>query len=139
MSRVLRPGGTVAIATWASVDESPGYAALVELLGRMVDDEAADALRAPFCLGTIGQVAGVVGEVFPDVSVSRHEGTARFDSIDTWLHADIRGWTLAERIDDATSRRLLEEAHRELARFTDDRGHVRFAAPALIATATAPA
>jgi hypothetical protein len=91
----------------------------------------------PFCVGTIE--AGVVGEVFPGVSVSRQEGTARFDSIDTWLHPDIHGWTLAERIDDATSGRLLDEAHRELGRFTDDRGRVRFAAPALIATATAPA
>jgi SAM-dependent methyltransferase len=139
MSRAVCPGGTVALATWAALEESPGYAALAELLGRVVDAEAADAVAAPFCLGTVEQVAVVVREVFPDATVTRHEGTARFESIETWLHADIRGWTLAERIDDATYARLLDEARRALGRFTDDEGRVRFALPALIATSTTPA
>ena len=54
MRRVLRPGGRVAVATWASVGDSPGYAAMVELLEEEIGDWAADALRAPFCLGTPG-------------------------------------------------------------------------------------
>ena len=31
---------------------------------------------------------------------------ARFDSLDEWLHTDIRGWTLAEHIDDDQFARL---------------------------------
>ena len=72
----------------------------------------------------------MVGEVFPDATVTRHEGTARFDTIETWLHADVRGWTLADRIDDRTFARLLDAARRALARYTDDQGRVAFAAPA---------
>jgi SAM-dependent methyltransferase len=136
IARVVRPGGTVAIATWAAIDESPGYAALVRLLRSVVGDDAADALMAPFSLGTADLVAGVLRASFPDVRVARHEGRARFDSIAGWLHADIRGWTLAERIDDRTYARLLEEAQRALDGYTDDEGKVSFSAPALIASAT---
>ena len=138
MARVLRPGGTLAIATWATIDESPGYTALAQLLREVIDAAAADAILAPFCLGTTDVVAEVVGDVFPDVRVARHEGTARFDSIESWLHADVRGWTLAERVDDGMYARLLDAARRDLAPYTDDHGRVSFATPALIATATRP-
>ena len=33
MARVARHGGRVAVATWAALQESPGYAAMVDLLG----------------------------------------------------------------------------------------------------------
>ena len=52
MARVARPGGTITIATWASIDQSPGYAAMAHLLQRLFGDEAANALMAPFSLGT---------------------------------------------------------------------------------------
>jgi ubiquinone/menaquinone biosynthesis C-methylase UbiE len=138
MARVLRPGGTVAIATWSAVEESPGYASMVDLLRRVVSDEAADALLAPFTLGTAKLVAELLADVFPDAAVTRHQGTARFESIRAWIHTDIRGWTLAELIDDPTYERLLTEALTVLAQYTDEVGRVRFAAPALIATAAKP-
>ena len=34
MARVLSTGGAVAVATWCSADRSPGYATLVDLVGR---------------------------------------------------------------------------------------------------------
>lgn len=138
MARVLRPGGTVAVATWSAVEESPGYASMVDLLRRVVGADAADALLAPFCLGTARAVAELVAPVFLDVVVTRQEGFARFDSIEAWLHTDVRGWTLAGMIDDDTFDRLLSEARRVLDRYTDAQGRVSFAAPALIATATKP-
>jgi SAM-dependent methyltransferase len=138
MGRVVRPGGTIAIATWSSVDESPGYAAMVGLLRRVVGGDAADALLAPFAMGEPAALIDLVRPACPDVTVVRHDGVAQFDSIDGWLHTDIRGWTLSDMVDDETFETLRIEAHRELARFTDDLGHVRFAAPALIATATTP-
>ncbi len=61
MARVARPGGTVVIATWATVDQSPGYAAMVELLDRLFGGETASALLAPFVLGTRDALAAVVG------------------------------------------------------------------------------
>lgn len=138
MARVLRPGGTVAIATWSAIDESPGYATMIDLLRRVVSDAAADALRAPFCLGTVDAVAALLADTFPDAVVTRHDGTAHFESIADWVHTDIRGWTLADTIDDATCQRLLADALSTHAQYTDAAGRVSFAVPALIATAAKP-
>ncbi|ULE31569.1 class I SAM-dependent methyltransferase [Mycobacterium sp. IDR2000157661] len=137
MARVTRPGGHVAVATWAAVEESPGYAAIVDLLGDVIGDWAAEALRAPFTIGTRDQLADLLRPCFPEVSVQRREGQAHFESLDQWLHTDIRGWTLAERVDDEQFRRLRKAASRELDEFVGEDGRVTFAAPALLATATA--
>lgn len=137
MRRVLRPGGRVAVATWASVAQSPGYAAMVELLADEIGDWAADALLAPFCLGAPEQLRDVLSGSFAEVAVVRHDGQARFPSLDDWLYTEIRGWTLAEHIDDQQFARLRCAAEGRLARFASGDGSVRFAAPALIATASA--
>jgi SAM-dependent methyltransferase len=136
MRRVLRPGGRVAVATWASVGDSPGYAAMVELLEEEIGDWAADALRAPFCLGTSELIGDVLRQSFEDVTVVRREGQARFTSLDDWLYTEIRGWTLAEHIDDDQYARLRRVAATRLARFVTGDGAVRFAVPALIAAAS---
>jgi SAM-dependent methyltransferase len=131
-ARVLAPGGRAAFATWAPIDESPGYAAMVELLRRLFGEPAAQALLAPFALGDEQVLADLAEPVLGDVEVTRHGGFARFDSIDAWVHTEIRGWTLADQIDDDDFTRLLAEARRELAPFSDSEGRVSFPAPALI-------
>lgn len=136
MRRVLRPGGTVAVATWASLAETPGYAAMVELLDDLFGEAAAAALRAPYVLGDPAEVQRLLSAEFDDVTVKTHDGVARFDSIESWVHTDIRGWTLADAIDDDQYEELLTAAQRDLTGFTTDTGAVEFPAPALIATAT---
>ncbi len=136
MARVLVPGGRVAVATWASLEDTPGYAAMVRLLDRLFGEEAADALRLPYVLGDPGELSEILSPSFIYVDVRQCDGVARFDSIDAWVHTDIRGWTLSDMSDD-DYRLLLAEARRELDPFTDTRGHVRFPAPALIASGTA--
>ena len=137
MRRVLRVGGRVAVATWAAVEESPGYMAMVELLADELGEWAADALRAPFCLGVPDELGELLRRAFPDVAVKRHEGQARFASLEDWLHTEIRGWTLADHIDDDQFAKLRCAAAERLRSFVTSDGSVRFATPALIATATA--
>jgi ubiquinone/menaquinone biosynthesis C-methylase UbiE len=137
IARVTRPGGRVVVATWATVEDSPGYAAMVDLLADVIGDWAAEALRAPFCIGTRDHLADLLRPSFPDVSVERREGYARFGSLDEWLHTDIRGWTLAERVDDEQFARLRNAAAGRLGKFVGTDGRVAFAAPALLATTTA--
>lgn len=135
-ARVLALGGTVAIATWASLDETPGYATMVELLRDLFGDDYAEALKAPFVLGEVDTVHALMAPYFSDVRVVRHDGVARFESIEAWVHTEIRGWTLADRIDDRQYSSLLDRAQRALARFEDEAGRVTFPASALIATGT---
>jgi ubiquinone/menaquinone biosynthesis C-methylase UbiE len=139
MARVTRPGGTITIATWASIDQSPGYAAMVELLQRLFGDGVARALVAPFTLGTEEKLHDLIDKILPNATVAHHQGLARFGSLEAWVHTDVRGWTLADMIDDDQYAQLLAAAKKELADFVDTNGQVRFAAPALIATAPAPA
>lgn len=138
MGRVARPGGTITIATWASIDQSPGYAAMVELLQRLVGDDAANALMAPFTVGTEDTLHNVIGKILPNATVTLHQGLARFGSLEAWVHTDVRGWTLADMITDDQYAQLLAAAKKEFTDFVDNNGQVRFPAPALIATAPTP-
>lgn len=134
MRRVLRPSGRIALTTWDDVDHSPGYADMIELIEEMFGPQAADALRAPFLLGdkqALGQVLAAGG--LGDADISTVPGTARFESIREWVRMDVRGWTLADFIDDAGFEALVGAAEKRMARFAAGDGSVAFAAPVHIA------
>lgn len=134
MARVLKARGRIAIASWVSLADSPGYAAMAAVLDRVLGADAAAALGAPFSLGDEDELAGLLTAArLDDVDVQRHQGHARFDSIEAWVHTEIRGWTLSGMSDDDYAR-LLAAAHTDLAEFTAGDGTVEFAQPALIAT-----
>jgi hypothetical protein len=108
----------------------------VDLLRRLFGDQAADALRAPFSLGDRTRLRSLFSEAgITDIQISTSQGTARFPSIDSWIYTDVKGWTLADRIDDAQFAFLLAEAQRVLQPFVMDDGSVLFAIPAHIVTA----
>ena len=132
MARVLSTNGTAAVVTWASLEETPGYAALAELLDEVVGGDAVEALRSPFSLGQADDLHRLMSVAFSDVTVERHEGTAVFASIDDWIHTEIRGWTLAGSIGDDEFAEVLRLAHMRLGRFAES-GRVSFPAPALMA------
>jgi hypothetical protein len=136
MRRVTSPGGQVAVAVWCSLEETPGYAAMAHLLHRLFGDEAADALRVPYAMGDVEQVAERFRAVGFDPAPTTMTGTARFPSIESWVHTDIRGWTLADMIDDEQYQHLLEVALVELQPFAGPDGTVSFAHPAHLVTAT---
>ncbi len=136
MARVLRPGGRLAVAVWDRLESSPGYAAMVALLDRLFGAPAAAALRAPFALGARAELRALLaGAGLEDSAVATQDGTARFPSIDDWVRTDIKGWTLADMIDEAQYRRLLAAAREELTAFVGPDGTVAFLAPAHIVTA----
>jgi SAM-dependent methyltransferase len=138
MARVTAPGGRVAIATWAAAEESPGYAALIQVVERTLGRDAADGVRAPFGLGDAAVLRALVADSFTGVEVQQYSGVARFASIDSMVHTEIRGWTLAAAIDDEQYDQLLAAARRALAPLVDDAtGGVQFAMPALVATGRA--
>jgi hypothetical protein len=135
MERVRRPQGGIAVAVWGSLADTPGYAAMVDLLQGLFGDEAANALRAPYVLGDTSALAALFDEAgLPGAEVGTQMGTARFPSVESWVFTDIRGWTLADMIDDTQYAQLLGEANRVLQSFVTASGAVEFAAPAHIVT-----
>jgi len=136
MVRVLRPSGYLAIAVWDSLANTPGYAAMVDLLQRLFGDEVANGIRAPYILGDTGELRALCAEAgLPRVSITTHPGTARFPSLKSWVHTDIKGWVLADMLDDDQFALLLSQAKQELSRFVTDDGSVAFSAPAHIVSA----
>lgn len=137
MQRVLKPGGQMTIAVWDGLEDTPGYAAMTELLQHLFGDDVADALRAPFVLGDRQMLHALFAEAgITDIHIVTHEGAARFPSLESWVYTDIKGWTLAEMINDAQYKVLLKEAKRVLQKFVTADGMVMFSAPAHIVTAS---
>lgn len=136
MWRVLRPGGRLVVAVWAGLERSPGYSELVGLLDRLFGSEAASALQAPFSLGETDLLSGTLKSAgIDDAVISLREGSAVFPSMGEWMHTEIRGWTLADMIDDDQFAALLSAAEIELSRFVRSDDSVEFECPALFATA----
>ena len=138
MARVVVAEGVVVVATWASLDLTPGYAAMVSLLDRLFGSDAAAALKMPFVLGDPDELSAVLSPSFESVDVSVREGTARFESIDSWVRTDVRGWTLSDMIDDRQFEELQREARSSLTHLTTENGSVAFPAPALVAICRRP-
>lgn len=133
IERVVRPGGRVAVSVWDDVDHSPGYARMIGLLDRMFGTEVAEALRAPFRLGRLPVLENLLAEAgWTHAAVTTRMGHAQFPSISEWVRLDVRGWTLADMIDDQQFDVLVEAACRELLEFANPDGTVSFAAPAHI-------
>jgi SAM-dependent methyltransferase len=139
MWKVLRPGGRLVVAVWDALERAPGYLAVTQLLARLFGDDLADLLRSPYSLGDSGRLRRLFAEAgvgTPEIRPER--GTARFPSIRRWMECDVRGWTLADKLDDDQFERLVSEASRELEPFAASDGSVAFAHPALMVIADKP-
>ena len=133
--RVTRPRGTIAFAVWASIDESPGYAALADVLERAAGSEAAATLRAPYVLGDANQLGSLFGEAgLEAITIETRTETARFPSVDELVRTEVEGSPLAGTIGEAGYQVLLEEARTSLAPFSG-RDDVRFPVAAHIVVA----
>jgi SAM-dependent methyltransferase len=133
VSRVTRPNGRVAIAVWDRLENNRGYARLAALIEEHFGSAAADAIRVPFHMGDPHTLVGLATAVLRDPVVTRHPGVARFGSVQAWLHTEIRGWTLADTIDDQGFATLLDAAHDQLSDLVID-SEVAFDVSALVIT-----
>ena len=136
MMRVLRANGRLAVAVWAALEQTPGYAVMTNLLQRLFGESVAMALRSPYILGEPQALRAEFSNAgIPDAQVTQAPGTARFPSIAAWVHTDIKGWTLADVLSEEQFDLLLREAAVELKPFELEDGSVSFPAPAWIVTA----
>jgi hypothetical protein len=90
----------------------PGYADIVRC-SSACSAIASPELKAPFVLGDTKAFAALLEAAgIPRAKIQTPHGTARFPSIESWVHTDVKGWTLADLIDDdpLLSRDLVEKA-----------------------------
>lgn len=139
MWRVLRPGGRMAVAVWASLEDTPAYAAEVELVERMAGPAAANVLRSPFVLGDRAVLERTFARAgLPLSSLTTHAGTGQFPSIRAMVDTDLSGWmpSTGVQLDRQMVERILTEAESVFQRYLTSEGTVRFASPGHIAVAT---
>jgi SAM-dependent methyltransferase len=124
MRRVLRPAGRLAVAVWAGLEHNPGYAEKVQVLERIAGPAAAEALRAPFCLGDqdrlleFARAAGI-----GDLRIETYAGEACFGSLFEFVDVDLRGWlpVMGVHLDELTIRQIHAACAPALGRYVDSR------------------
>lgn len=135
MMRVLLPGGRLAIAVWDSLENTPAYARLVDLLDRMAGAAAANALRVPFIMGDRSELEELVRAAGAgDVEGITPMGRARFPSLRAMVEADLRGWlpVIGVDLEEDLIMSILSEAEVELAEYVTTDGLAEFPFPAHI-------
>jgi hypothetical protein len=113
MTRVLRPGGRLAVALATRWIALPGYAALARLLDQLFGTRVGD--RAPFALGDPDQLHALCREAgIADAAVMRHHRDVCFESIDILASTPERAcvWTLGGVLDEEEFARLLHRMRR---------------------------
>ena len=134
MFRVLKQGGKLVVAVWASLEETPGYNLFVQVLDRLFGRDIANELIAPFNLGDSKKFEShFINAGFSDYEIKTVQGSANFKSVDEWVYMDIKGWTLADKIDNTQYALLLEEMKKNTAQFTQENQTIKFDMPAHIA------
>ena len=143
MMRVLVPGGRLALAVWASLTETPAYAAEVSLVERLAGTAAADVLRAPFVLGETDLMTGLCREAgIPGAGIALEQGRGRFSSIRSMVEVDLRGWLpiMGVVLEEPLIAAILRQADAALGPFVSHEADgVTFASPALMTSAVKPA
>ena len=132
--RVLRPGGSMAVAVCDAIDHSPGYAVLTELLNRLFGNSVAESFRAPFKLGSPNLLNQFCRKArLNNATVVRREGKVKFSSIKALVSTERAcAWTLGGVLTNSQFDELLESAEESLKPFVQKDKQICFDMPALI-------
>ncbi len=134
MMRVLQPGGSLAVVVWDKLENNPGLAAEDQLWRQVFGEKWGD--ETPYRLGDkailehLFKTSGVTS-----VQTTTHQGTAHFDSIESWIHTGAKGWTQDDALSDDQLELLLKSAEEKLTDFKAADCSVSFATSAHIVTA----
>ena len=138
MFRVLKPGGSLAIAVWNSVEQNPAYSDIISVLQEQVGTAAADALRLPYSLGNADEVTAVLDDSgFSGISVETKVEPARFPSSRHMVEAELRGWLPLFDIflEETKINDVLIESDRTLSKYAVSSGEAVFPTSAHVITA----
>ncbi len=122
MRRVLLPGGRLALAVWNDPEANPGVAKTIDILATEAGERAADALRAPFCLGDTDSLVAMAEEAgFRNVRVDTLPGATKFPGIDEFVDGELRGWlpVMDVHLDEETIARIRAASREQLAGYVD--------------------
>jgi ubiquinone/menaquinone biosynthesis C-methylase UbiE len=136
MWRVLAPGGRLAVAVCAPLEETRGYRALADILRREAGEDAAAMVEGYFALGDEAELLRLARAAdIPGARVVKREGWARYASIEEFGRIEIKGSPLAGLVDAAAFERVLSAAGERLSQFRDAEGRLALPLDARIVAA----
>ena len=125
MARVARPGGVVAVAVPAALEDQPAYGPFVDMAARVAGPEAFSLLSTYWACGDRDGLRGALTSAGLEVTdVRTHAGTARFGSPDELAVTEVEGSPLAERLTPEAYAGIRAGARAVLAPFTSPDGRL---------------
>ncbi len=125
MGRVIRPGGTVAIAVPSRLDAQAAFSPFVDLAARHAGPAAVSLLSTYFVCGDLDELTGLVQTAGLKVTSARtHVGVYRAPSVDAFVTTEVESTPLIERLSDEVYQRIRTGARDVLAPFTAADGSV---------------
>lgn len=125
MARVLRSGGTVALQTYAGLEEQPGYGPFVDIVVHHAGAHARSLLGTYWSAGDVAELRHLLEGV--DLEPSSAEtvlGHVTFPSVEALVHTEISATPLAEHIDDSTYLTITRDAEAVLTDHVDRQGTI---------------
>jgi SAM-dependent methyltransferase len=136
MWRVLAPGGRLAVAVCAPLEETRGYRLFADILRREAGEHAAAMVEGYFALGDEAELLRIARAAdIPDPRMVTRDGWARFASIEEFGRIEIKGSPLGGLIDAAGFARVMASIREAVSEFCDDGGRLVMPLGARILTA----
>ncbi len=126
MARVLRTGGVLALQTYASLEDQPGYGPFVDTVVRHAGVEARSLLGTYWSKGDVAELRELLKAAgLEPIAGETVLGEVTFPSVDALVHTEVQATPLAELISDSVYLEITRDARAALAEYIDGQGAVR--------------
>lgn len=123
MARVARRGGAIAVQTYASLDEQPGFLELDRVVRRIAATDALQLLDAYWSQGDLSILCKRLSGAGLDIVETRTIlGTAMYGSVENLIETEVKGTPLADRLSDDQIGKILAESTGVFAKFLTPAG-----------------
>jgi SAM-dependent methyltransferase len=123
MARVCRPGGSVGVQVYGSLQDQPAYGPWVEMVARLTGPEAVGLLSRYWVHGDLDVLTARFRSAGLAVAEVRTVvGSARWASIDQMVQIEVEGSPLIERISEMMYGRIRSESRDVLGMYQRDDG-----------------
>lgn len=125
MTRVLRPGGTVAVLVPGRLEAQAAFAPFIDLAAQHAGPDAVSLLSSYFVCGDIDELSGLVTAAgLRVVTAETRLGTYRAPSVEAFVTTEVESTPLRERISDEVYQRIRAGAHDVLRAFIAPEGSI---------------
>jgi ubiquinone/menaquinone biosynthesis C-methylase UbiE len=125
MARVVKRGGAVAIQTYATLEDQPGFKDLDAVIRRIAPGEALALLDTYWSSGDLAQLCRSLERAGLSVVETRTMlGTAKYGSVENLVETEVKGTPLVDRLSDSQIEQILSDSSEVLARFVTPAGEL---------------